>query len=82
MCDDFKGHSKKEVKEHILNNYPTTNFLIMDRGITPKAQPLDKLINKIWKGYFSDEYYGFIITDTVKEKLGQPLPQTLQLMAQ
>eukprot|EP00957_Ditylum_brightwellii_P064789 4916298-Ditylum_brightwellii.AAC.1 len=42
-------YSKKEVKDHMKNSYPITNFLIMAGGITPKAQPLDKLINKIWK---------------------------------
>ena len=36
--------------------------------ITPKSQPLDKIINKIWKGYFCDEYYGFILTAPVNEK--------------
>ena len=37
LCDNFKGHRKKEVKEHMLNKYPTTNFLIMAGGITPKS---------------------------------------------
>ena len=40
----------------------------MTGGITPKSQPLDKIINKIWKGCFIDEYDGFIFTDHVNEK--------------
>ena len=54
----------------------------MAGGITPKAQPLDKLITKIWKGYFCDEYDGFILTDPLNENTGQPLPPTRQLLAQ
>ena len=82
LCDNFKSRIQKEVKEHMLNKYPTTNFLIMAGEITPKAQPLDKLITKIWKGYFCDEYGGFILTDPLIENTGQPLPPTRQLLAQ
>ena len=49
LCDNFKGNRKKEANENILNKYPTTDFFIMAGGITPKAQPLKKIINKIWK---------------------------------
>ena len=52
----------------MLNNYPTKQILIMAGGITPKAQPMDKIINNMWKGCFSDEYDGFILTDHVNEK--------------
>ena len=50
LCDDYKGHIKKEVKEHMSIKYPTTNLLIMSGKITPKAKPFNKLISKIWKG--------------------------------
>ena len=74
LCDGFKVHSKKDFKEHILNNYFTTNFLIMAGVITPKSQLLDKLINKIWKVFFCDEYDGFILAAPANEKIGQPIP--------
>ena len=60
----------------MLNKYPTPNFLMMDGGITPKAQPLGKTINKIWNGYFFDEYDVFILNASVNENTGQPLPPT------
>ena len=60
----------------MLNKYPTPNFLMMDGGITPKAQPLGKKINKIWKGCFCDESDVFILTDPIYENTGQPLPPT------
>ena len=43
---------------------------------TPTAQPLDKLINKNWRGFFLGEYGGFILTVPVDEKSGLPLPPT------
>ena len=49
----------------MLNKYPTKYFLVMAGGIKPKSQSLDRLINKIWIGYFRDEYGGFILTAPV-----------------
>ena len=66
----------------MFNKYLTTNFLIMDGGITPKDQPLDKLMNKIWKVCFCDEYGGFIFTYPVNKNTRQPLSPTRQLLAQ
>ena len=37
LCDTFRGCRKKQVKEHMINKYTTTNFLIMAGGITPKS---------------------------------------------
>jgi hypothetical protein len=82
MCDDFKGHSKKEVKMHMKEKYPTTNMLIMAGGITPKGQPLDKLVNKIFKGYFRDEYDSYILAAPINETTGHPKPPSRQLLAQ
>ena len=45
----LRATEKNDVKEHMLNNDPTTNFLIMVGKITQKAQPLDKRINKVCK---------------------------------
>ena len=75
LCDDYKGHIKKEVKEHMINKYTTTNLLIRAGGITPKDKALDNLISNIWKDYCFDECYGFILIYSVNEKTGQPLPQ-------
>jgi hypothetical protein len=30
------------------------DWLLMDGGITPKAPPVDVLINKLFKGFFRD----------------------------
>eukprot|EP00957_Ditylum_brightwellii_P194653 14827556-Ditylum_brightwellii.AAC.1 len=49
LCDDFKGHNKHEIKMHRKEKYSTTNMIVMTGGITPKGQPLDKLINKIFE---------------------------------
>ena len=66
----------------MLNKYPTTNFVIMARRITPRAQPLDKLSNKIWRGCFCYEYDGFILTAHISKNTGQPLYPIQQLLAQ
>ena len=53
----------------------------MAGGITPKAQPMEKIINKMWKGCFCDEYDGFILIDPVNDMIRQPLPPTRKLLA-
>ena len=53
VLDAFRGHFDKKVKAHNAN-HPLLKWLIMDVGITPKAQPLDILINKVFKGFFRD----------------------------
>jgi hypothetical protein len=49
LLDDFRGHSDKKVKE-VTENVDDLHWLIMAGGITPKAQPLDVLVNKVFKG--------------------------------
>ena len=51
MLDAFRGHFDKKVKAHNAN-HPLIKWLTMDGGITPKAQPLDLLIKKYFKGFF------------------------------
>ena len=53
VIDAFQGHFDKKVKAHNVN-HPLIKWLVMDGGITPKAQPLDVLINKIFKGLLRD----------------------------
>ena len=53
VLDAFQGNFYKKVKAHNAN-HPLLKWLMMDGGITPKAQPLDVLINKVFKGFFCD----------------------------
>ena len=45
--DDYKGHSEHSFKQLTLSMSNVLKFEIMAGGITPKAQPLDVLINKV-----------------------------------
>ena len=48
IADDFRGH-KKACVGPVCDEVKTT-LTLMAGGITPVAQPLDKIINKIFKG--------------------------------
>ena len=37
--------------------YNLIEFDIMESGITPKAQPIDAITEKLYKGYNTDFYY-------------------------
>ena len=54
----------------------------MDGGITPKAQPLDALINKIFKGLFRDLFKEWLLNVPTNPKTGHPLAPSRQLLAQ
>eukprot|EP00957_Ditylum_brightwellii_P151039 11501091-Ditylum_brightwellii.AAC.1 len=43
----MKGHRLGEI---LKEKYPTTDMVIVVGGIIPKGQPLDKLINSVFKG--------------------------------
>lgn len=53
LMDDFRGSNDTKAKAKPL---PPKDFKCktMVGGTTPKAQPLDALIKKVWKGYFWD----------------------------
>ena len=53
VLDAFRGNFDKKVKAQNAN-HPLLKWLMMDGGITPKSQPLDVLINKVFKGFFCD----------------------------
>ena len=53
VLDAFRGCFDKKVKSHNAN-HQLLKLLIMDGGITPKAQPLHVLTNKVFKGFFRD----------------------------
>jgi len=79
LWDDFKSHSCKEVKDFCQS----LDFLgvdIIPGGLTPEAQPLDKVINKVFKVYFRDFYDEYVLNAPITEK-GNPKPPSRQLLA-
>jgi len=52
----------------------------MAGGITPKAQPPDVLINKIFKVYFRDLFESWSLNPPLKDD-GNPLPPSCRLLA-
>ena len=55
---------------------------MMDGGITPKSQPLDILINKVFKGFFRDLFKEWSLNAPTNPKTGHPLAPSRQLLAQ
>ena len=53
LWDDFKAHSCPEVKIFFLSQ-DNLDIEILPGGLTPVVQPLDKVINKVFKGFFRD----------------------------
>ena len=80
LVDDFRGHSAEEVKERTLTMTDFLRWEIMAGGITPKAQPLDVLINKVFKGYFRDLFESWSLNAPLKPD-GNPMPPSRQLLA-
>ena len=60
VLDAFSGHYTKEVKA-VTEPMEKLDWLLMDGGITPKAQPLDILIKKVFKGFYCDLFEGMFI---------------------
>ena len=53
----------------------------MAGGITPKAQPLDVLLNKLFKGAFRN-FYDFYMLNAKTNNKGHTIPPSRQLLAQ
>ena len=53
----------------------------MAGGITSKAQPIDAIIGKIFKGTYR-EYYDFYMLNAPENDQGHPLPPSRQLCTQ
>ena len=58
LCDNFKSHSAEMVKDFKLDpsQREKLKFDIMKGGFIPVGQPLDKIVNKVFKGYLRDLY--------------------------
>ena len=59
LVDDFKGNSTDDVKNYVKSfkrdgdkdvSYDLCSFIIMSGGITPKYQPIDAFVGKVFKG--------------------------------
>ena len=53
VLDAFARHFDNKVKA-VTEPNNKLSWVMMDGGITPKAQPLDVLVNKFWKGFYRD----------------------------
>ena len=56
LWDDLKAHSCPSVKEYCIS-FSCLDVLILGRGLTPEDKTLNKVSNKVFKGYFCDLYY-------------------------
>ena len=79
IWDEFRGHSAAIVKEYCLS-LPFFHPEIIPGGLTPVAQPLDKVINKVFKGHFRDLYDLYILTAPISNT-GNPQPPSRQQLA-
>ena len=55
---------------------------MVDGGITPKAQPLDVIINKVFKGFFRDLFEEWLLNAPTNPNTGHLLAPSRQLLAQ
>ena len=84
LCGDFKGHSAAECKSFNLGTEERKKMLrweVMKGGITPVGQPLDKVVNRVFKGFLKDLYDLWLLTAPVNEKTGAPVPPSRQQCA-
>ena len=83
LCDDFRGHSAEETKQFTTGDdrEKVLSWNVIPGGLTPVAQPLDKVVNKVFKGYLRDIYDHWSLTAPVNPETGAPLPPSRQQMA-
>ena len=64
--------------------FKSHNYLdvyIMGGGLTPQGKPLDKAINKVFKGYLRDLYDLYYLTAPLNYKTGAPIALTRQIIS-
>ena len=83
LCDDFSGHKDEKVKNFTTSPSIRNNlgWIIIDGGLTPTNQPLDKTVNRVFKGHLRDLYDQWSLTCPVNPNNGAPYPPTRQLCA-
>ena len=62
------------------HRYNLCEFDIMAGGITPKAQPIDAFLGKVFKGLYRYYYYYYMLYAPSNNR-GQPVTRTHQLCA-
>ena len=81
LLDAFRGHYEKSVKDY-TEPMEMLDWLLMDGGITPKAQPLDVLINKVFKSFFRDLFEEWSLQAPINPITEHPLAPSRQLLTQ
>ena len=81
MLDAFLGHFDKKVEAYNAN-HPLLKWLMMDGGITPKAQPLDVIINKSFKGFLRALFEEWSLKVRINPNTVHPLAPFRQLLSQ
>ena len=79
MLGDFKGHSTPEMKEFTASaEMKDLEVMIIDRGMTPENQPLDKAVNRVFESHLRDLYDAWSLTIPVNPVTGQLLAPSRQ----
>ena len=80
LWDEFRAHSCPAVKSY-CQSFDFLDVLILPGGLTPEGQPLDKVINKVFKGYFRDFYDQYTLNVKLDDN-GRMRAPSRQLLAQ
>ena len=75
LCDDFRSHSAKSLKAFNRGHHMRRRILkwiIMKGGITPVGKSLDRMVNKVFKGYLRELYDIFALIAPVNRDTGAP----------
>jgi curved DNA-binding protein CbpA len=80
LLDDYKWHKDPSFCEDMSNQTYNTDIVHIDGGLTPKAQPLDIVINRLIKDFVHEKYDLFALTTPIVN--GRMTPPSRQLLAQ